>query len=113
MHSLGLQRSALVLFSMRTLQENETLERYYTTIHLAVYSAVERTTLLLHYCRTSSSVGSSGVPTFAVSLLVKFSSFSLVQRNKKRHGMKPGALHAGDRRRETWRNAPQCTTGRG
>jgi hypothetical protein len=41
-HSLGVQRSALVLFSMRTLQESETLERYYTTIRLAVYSANAR-----------------------------------------------------------------------
>jgi hypothetical protein len=34
------ERTSLLFFDEK-LQENETLERYYTTIHLAVYSAVE------------------------------------------------------------------------
>jgi hypothetical protein len=46
-HSLGVQRSALVVFSRRTLQENETLERYYTTSQLVVYPAVDQSQRVL------------------------------------------------------------------
>jgi hypothetical protein len=45
-----MQKSSSVFDENST--KNETLERYYTAIRLAVYSAV-----LLHYCRTPSSVG--------------------------------------------------------
>ena len=42
------------------LQENETLERYYTTIHLAVYSAVElkirRCLVPSRYCSSTNTV---------------------------------------------------------
>lgn len=77
---IGVQRSALVLFSMRTLQENETLEQYYTTIHSVVYSAVGAgTALLLHYRRLG-----------AVLDLPEFQSLSL-------------AVSAGPRRRSSAR----------